>query len=97
MQFEKTYKHLTEEQKIQYIDEGTILPVRYKTIEVEKKNGQKYSKSGYVFESVIPLFSFMNELKLINTAPLQIESALKSSQMNDEITRILKEEIAQLY
>jgi hypothetical protein len=97
MQFESSYSHLTNEQKVKYIDEGTILPVRYKTIEIEKKNGQKYSKSGYVFESVIPLFSFMNELKLINTAPLQIESALKSSQMNDEITRILKEEIAQLY
>ena len=97
MQFEKSYNRLTDEQKVKYIDEGTILPVRYKTIEVEKKNGQKYSKSGYVFESTIPLFSFMNELNLINTAPLQIESALKSSQMNDEITRILKEEIAQLY
>ena len=97
MQFESSYNHLTNEQKIKYIDEGTILPVRYKTIEIEKKNGQKYSKKGYVFESIIPLFSFMNELKLINTAPLQIESVLKSSQMNDEITRILKEEIAQLY
>lgn len=97
MQFEPSYNHLTNEQKIKYIDEGTILPVRYKTIEIEKKNGQKYSKKGYVFESIIPLFSFMNELKLINTAPLQIESVLKSSQMNDEITRILKEEIAQLY
>lgn len=97
MQFESSYNHLTNEQKIKYIDEGTILPVRYKTIEIEKKNGQKYSKKGYVFEEIIPLFSFMNELKLINTAPLQIESVLKSSQMNDEITRILKEEIAQLY
>lgn len=97
MQFEKKYDRLSNEQKIKYIDEGTILPVRYKAVEVEKNNGQKYSKSGYVFESVIPLFSFMKELNLINTAPLQIESALKSSQMNDEITRILKEEIAQLY
>lgn len=97
MQFESSYNHLTNEQKVKFIDEGTILPVRYKTIEIEKKNGQKYSKKGYVFEEIIPLFSFMNELKLINTAPLQIESVLKSSQMNDEITRILKEEIAQLY
>lgn len=97
MQFESSYNHLSEDEKIKYIDEGTILPVRYKTIEIERKNGQKYSKSGYVFESIIPLFSFMSELKLINTAPLQIESVLKSSQMNDEITRILKEEIAQLY
>lgn len=97
MEFQSSYKYLTEEQKRTYIDEGTILPVRYKTIIVERKNGQKYSKSGYIFDSIIPLFSFMNELKLINTAPLQIESALKSSQMNDEITRILKGEIAQLY
>ena len=97
MTFEKNYSYLKEKQKLRYTTEGTILPVRYVTYEIEGKNGRKYSKKGYIFSELIPLFSFFNDIGQINTAPLKVESILQNSSMNDEITRVLKELIAQLY
>lgn len=97
LQFTQKYDYLDEKSKRTYSEEGAILPIKYITDEKQMKNGQIYTKRGYKFLSTIPLLSFMNELRLINTAPLEIESFLKSSQMNNEITRVLKEEIAQLY
>lgn len=97
MTFEKNYSYLKEKQKLRYTTEGTILPVRYVTYEIEGKNGRKYSKKGYIFSELIPLFSFFNDIGQINTAPLKVESILQNSSMNDEITRVLKELIAHLY
>ena len=96
MKFSKNYTFLDEEAQVKFEEEGTILPIVYRTIEI-KKGGRVYKKKGYCFTRKIPLYMFFKELNQINTAPLEVEAILRNEKMYNEITRVLKKEIAQLY
>ena len=97
MNFSRNYDFIEEKVKTKYKIEGSFLPVIYKSVEIERENGQKYQKNCYIFTGTIPLFDFLQELEMVNTAPLEIESILKNSPMNDYISELMKEEIASLY
>ena len=97
LNFSKDYNYLDETIRLKYTKEGSFLPIHYETIEIERENGQKYRKNCYIFDNVISIFDFFQRLQMVNTAPLEIESILKSSTMNDYISELMKEEISQLY
>lgn len=97
MNFASKYNYLDEETKVKLKKEGSFLPVSYNEIEIERSNGQKYKVNCYIFDKIAPLFDFFIKLGMVNTAPLEIESVLKSSTMNDFISETFKEEIASLY
>lgn len=97
MNFSREYNYLDEKVRAKYTEEGSFLPVYYRQYEIKKENGQTYKKNCYVFTKIAPLFDFFINLNMVNTAPLEIESVLKSSTMNDFISETIKEEIASLY